>query len=150
MDSSHKPTTFSTHESWHWSTLTSLSSIPWRLIAHFVGSRHSWLQHQYDTISAIWTIWNRQAPNSPCNTIGVLWQDHQFLGLKPKSGIWPASSFGKDVIRGIIDEGIGQRAKVYRTKECHQCQREMEGKCENGTTFVSSSYSRKAHWRQVL
>lgn len=118
MDRSQKPETFSTDESWHRSTLTSLSSF-----------QEDQLLYSYDRVIHGFSI--RLTPSQlseiekhPAHratqqeSFGKLFTTHttKFLGLKHKSGIWPAASYGKDVIIGIIDTGIWPESESFQDK----------------------------------
>ncbi|GMP45291.1 hypothetical protein CsSME_00013868 [Camellia sinensis var. sinensis] len=64
----------------------------------------------------------------------------KFLGLKHKTGVWPASSYGKGVIIGIID--IGDSESFADTGMPPVLER-WKGKCENGTAFSPFDCNRK-------
>ncbi|XP_058201319.1 subtilisin-like protease SBT3 [Rhododendron vialii] len=145
MDRSQKPETFSTDESWHRSTLTSLSSF-----------HEDQLLYSYDhvihgfsvrlTPSQLSEIEKHPAHSATQHdSFGKLYTTHtpKFLGLKHKRGIWSASSCGKDVIIGIIDSGIWPESESFQDKGMSPVPERWKGKCENGTAFSPSSCNRK-------
>ncbi|KAF7143914.1 hypothetical protein RHSIM_Rhsim05G0083400 [Rhododendron simsii] len=145
MDRSQKPETFSTDESWHQYTLTSLSSF-----------HEDQLLYSYDhvihgfstrfTPSQLSEIEKQPAHRATQQeSFGKLFTTHttKFLGLKHKSGIWPAASYGKDVIIGIIDTGIWPDSQSFQDKGMSPVPERWKGKCENGTAFSLSSCNRK-------
>ncbi|KAF9589415.1 hypothetical protein IFM89_023691 [Coptis chinensis] len=128
MDHSYKPASFSTHESWHQSTLASLSS------SHATYNEDTLIILLYSYIYAMHGFSARLTPSQlseleklPAHiatyreAYGKLFTTRtpKFLGLKHGSGLWPAASYGKDVIVGILDTGIwpGQKAIVSTTEE---------------------------------
>ncbi|CAL5383750.1 unnamed protein product [Camellia sinensis] len=148
MDRSQKPATFLSHESWHEFTLKSLSSFP--------ADHEDKLLYSYDHVMHGFSA--RLTPSqlselekSPAHratyeeSFGKLFTTHttKFLGLKSRTGIWPASSFGKDVIIGIIDTGIWPESESFQDKGMSPVPERWKGKCENGTDFGPSACNRK-------
>lgn len=37
----------------------------------------------------------------------------QFIGLNHKTGLWPKSNFGKDVIIGVVDSGVWPESESF-------------------------------------
>ncbi|GFS46626.1 subtilase family protein [Actinidia rufa] len=104
MDGSQKPTSFSTHKSWHRSTLKSLSSFPSngddKLLCSYNHVMHGFSARL--TPSQLSELEKSPAHRATYQeSFGKLLTTHttKFLGLKPKTGIWPASSYGKDCPR---------------------------------------------------
>ncbi|KAF6143985.1 hypothetical protein GIB67_017593 [Kingdonia uniflora] len=149
MDHSYKPTSFATHESWHKSTLASLSS-PQTL------SKEEKLLYAYNHVMHGFSA--RLTPSELSNleklpahratypeSFAKPFTTHttSFLGLKRGSGIWPAASYGKDVIIGMIDSGIWPESKSFRDKGMTPVPDRWKGECENGTAFSPSNCNRK-------
>lgn len=132
MDCSQKPEIFSTDESWHRSTLTSLSSF-----------HEDQLLYSYDHVIHGFSIRLTSSQLSEVEkhpahlatqqeSFGKLFTTHtsEFLGLKHESGLWPDSSFGKDVIIGIIDTGIWPESESFQDKGMSPVPERWKGKCE--------------------
>ncbi|PSS19746.1 Subtilisin-like protease [Actinidia chinensis var. chinensis] len=148
MDGSQKPTSFSTHESWHRSTLKSLSSSPSDSDDKLLYS-YNHVMHGFSarlTPSQLSELEKSPAHRATYQeSFGRLLTTHttKFLGLKPKTGIWPASSYGKDVIIGIIDTGIWPECESFTDKGMSPVPDRWKGKCENGTAFSPTACNRK-------
>jgi subtilisin family serine protease len=67
----------------------------------------------------------------------------KFLGLKHNSGIWPAASYGEDVIVSILDTGIWPRSLSFKDEGMSPVPQRWKGTCENGTAFSPSACNRK-------
>ncbi|KAL6317072.1 hypothetical protein AAG906_029824 [Vitis piasezkii] len=148
MDHSYKPDSFSTHESWHLSTLKSVSTSP---VNHKEMLLYSY-SHVMQGFSARLTPSElSQLEKSPAHratyreTFGKLFTTHttKFLGLKPNSGIWPAASYGDGVIIGIIDTGIWPESRSFSDKGMSPVPERWKGQCEYGTAFSQSCCNRK-------
>ncbi|KAF5955575.1 hypothetical protein HYC85_008431 [Camellia sinensis] len=129
MDHSQKHTSFSTHDSWHQSTLNSLSSSPLdgeeKLLYTYNHVMHGFSARL--TPSQLFELEKSPAHRATYQeSFGKLLTTHnpKFLGLKHKTGVWPASSYGKNVIIGISTLEFGQRARVLLTRGYHRCQRD--------------------------
>uniref|UniRef100_A0A2N9EIA5 Peptidase S8/S53 domain-containing protein n=2 Tax=Fagus sylvatica TaxID=28930 RepID=A0A2N9EIA5_FAGSY len=67
----------------------------------------------------------------------------KFLGLKRHSGIWPAASYGEDVIVGILDSGVWPESESFHDEGMSPVPQRWKGKCEKGTAFSPSNCNRK-------
>ncbi|KAK4539170.1 hypothetical protein RGQ29_031944 [Quercus rubra] len=67
----------------------------------------------------------------------------KFLGLQQNFGMWPAASYGEDVIVGIIDTGIWLESESFNDEGMSPVPQKWKGKCENGTAFSPSNCNRK-------
>ena len=147
MDHTHKPESFLTHESWHLSILKSLSSSPaddkelllysYNHVMHGFSARltPSQLSEIEESLSHLATY-----PESfvkPMTTYSP-----KFLGLQENFGIWPAASYGEDVIVGVVDSGVWPESESFDDEGMPPVPKKWKGKCENGTAF-SPSYCNK-------
>ncbi|GMY22767.1 subtilisin-like protease SBT3 [Fagus crenata] len=148
LDHSHKPETFLTHESWHRSILNSLLSSPADDNELLLYS-YNHVMHGFSarlTSSQLFEI-----EKSPAHLVtypesfGKLLTTYtpKFLGLKHNSGIWPAASYGEDVIVGILDTGIWPESESFKDEGMSPVPQRWKGTCENGTAFSPSACNRK-------
>ncbi|GMY22782.1 subtilisin-like protease SBT3 [Fagus crenata] len=148
LDHSHKPENFLTHESWHRSILNSLLSSP--------ADDNELLLYSYNHVMHGFSA--RLTPSqlseiekSPAHlatypdSFGKLMTTYtpKFLGLKHNSGIWPAASYGEDVIVGILDTGIWPESESFKDEGMSPVPQRWKGTCENGTAFSPSACNRK-------
>ncbi|KAK9270766.1 hypothetical protein L1049_026349 [Liquidambar formosana] len=148
MDYSQKSAAFSTHEAWHRNTLNSLASSPTNNKEMLLYS-YSHVMHGFSarlTPSQLSELEKSPAHHATYQeSFGKLFTTHttKFLGLKRKSGIWPAASFGEDVIIGMIDTGIWPESDSFSDRGMSPVPGRWKGKCENGTEFSPSACNRK-------
>uniref|UniRef100_A0A2N9EVE5 Inhibitor I9 domain-containing protein n=1 Tax=Fagus sylvatica TaxID=28930 RepID=A0A2N9EVE5_FAGSY len=148
MDHGQKPTPHLTHESWHRSILKSLSSSPADEEELLLYS-YNHVMHGFSarlTPSQLSEIQNSSAhivtyPDS----FGKLLTTYtpKLLGLKRHSGIWPAASYGEDVIVGILDSGVWPESESFHDEGMSPVPQRWKGKCENGISFSPSNCNRK-------
>ncbi|KAA8528516.1 hypothetical protein F0562_035871 [Nyssa sinensis] len=148
MDHSQKPSSFSTHESWHRSTLKSLSSFPAgdeeMLLYSYSHAMHGFSARL--TPSQLAELEKNPAHRATYQeSFGKLFTTRttKFLGLKRSSGIWPTASYGKDVIIGIIDTGVWPESESFSDKGMSPVPERWKGECENGTAFSHSDCNKK-------
>ncbi|GMY22775.1 subtilisin-like protease SBT1.7 [Fagus crenata] len=148
LDHSHKPETFLTHVSWHRSILNSL------LTSTADGDElllysYNHVMHGFSarlTPSQLSEIEKSPAhlATYPDSFVKLLTTySPKFLGLKKDSGIWPAASYGKDVIVGILDSGIWPESESFKDVGMSSVPQRWKGKCENDTLFSSSACNKK-------
>ncbi|TXG64321.1 hypothetical protein EZV62_011315 [Acer yangbiense] len=147
MDKSAMPVPFSTHHDWYMFTLSSLSS------PNGVAPTHLYTYtHVMDGFSAVLSQAHLdQIRNIPGHlaaypdTIGHLHTTHtpKFLGLKKRTGIWPAAGFGNDIIIGVIDTGIWPESESFKDDNMPPVPPRWRGMCEVGTEFNTSNCNRK-------
>ncbi|KAL6010754.1 hypothetical protein ACLOJK_001196 [Asimina triloba] len=151
MDHSQKPDSFATHESWHRSTLASLSPTaePSTSLEDKLIYSYSHVMHGFS--ARLTPLELAELEKSPAHratfreSFGELYTTHtpDFLGLNRQSGIWPASSYGGDVIIGIIDTGIWPESESFRDHGLGAVPNRWKGTCESGTDFSPSLCNRK-------
>uniref|UniRef100_A0A2N9FNG1 Subtilisin-like protease fibronectin type-III domain-containing protein n=1 Tax=Fagus sylvatica TaxID=28930 RepID=A0A2N9FNG1_FAGSY len=148
MDHTHKPASFLTHESWHRSILKSLLSSP--------ADDNELLLYSYNhvmqgfsarlTSSQLFEIEKSSAHLATYpESFGKLLTTYspKFLGLQQNFGIWPAASYGENVIVGIIDTGIWPESESFHDEGMSPVPHRWKGKCENGTAFSPSTCNKK-------
>ncbi|KAE8714396.1 putative Subtilisin-like serine protease 2 [Hibiscus syriacus] len=136
MDHSQKPS-FLTHESWHRSTLHSVSES---------ADKQDHLLYSYKNVmhgfSAMLTPSQvSEIKKSPAHvaiheeSFGKLLTTHspKFLGLRHSSGLWLASSYGEGMIIGLIDSGVWPESASFNDKGMPPIPHRWKGKCENST-----------------
>ncbi|TXG52434.1 hypothetical protein EZV62_021603 [Acer yangbiense] len=147
MDHSHKPASFLTHESWHRSVLKSLS---------YPADEEEMLLYSYNHVihgfsARLTALQLSEIEKSPAHlatypeSFGKLFTTHspKFLGLKSKSGLWPAASYGEGIIIGIIDTGIWPESDSFSDNGMPPVPERWKGQCENGTAFSPSACNKK-------
>ncbi|KAK1553651.1 hypothetical protein Q3G72_001622 [Acer saccharum] len=147
MDHSHKPASFLTHESWHRSVLKSLS---------YPANDEEMLLYSYNHVihgfsARLTALQLSEIEKSPAHlatypeSFGKLFTTHspKFLGLKSKSGLWPAASYGEGIIIGIIDTGIWPESDSFSDNGMPPVPERWKGQCENGTDFSPSACNKK-------
>lgn len=151
VDHSQKPDSFSSHDKWHQSILSSLSSTqatsddakPMLLYSYshvmhgFSASLTATQLSELEKLPAHRTTY----PES----FGKLYTTHtpRYIGLRHDSGIWPAASYGQDVIIGIIDTGVWPESESFHDRGMSPVPERWKGACENGTEFSPSLCNRK-------
>ncbi|XP_020252140.1 subtilisin-like protease SBT1.7 [Asparagus officinalis] len=151
MDTSSKPSPFSTHEKWYTSMLTSVSAESENIDTLPPTHLYTY-NHAFNGFSAVLTSSQlqrlKQVPGHLTaipDSYATLHTTHtpKFLGLNPRSGLWPSSKFGKDVIIGIIDTGVWPESESFNDRRMPPIPTKWKGKCENGTDFSPSLCNRK-------
>ncbi|KAK7836338.1 subtilisin-like protease sbt1.9 [Quercus suber] len=132
MDHTLKPASFSTHESWHRSILKSLLPSP--------ANDKELLLYSYNHVMHGFT----HLATYPESFGQLLTTDTpKFLGLQQNFGIWPAASYGEDVIVGVIDTGIWPESSSFNDKGMSPVPKRWKDKCEKGEAFRPSSCNKK-------
>ncbi|KAL5705695.1 hypothetical protein ACHQM5_023962 [Ranunculus cassubicifolius] len=67
----------------------------------------------------------------------------EFLGLNSKFGAWGGSSYGKDVIIGVIDSGVWPESESFRDQGMTEVPARWKGKCVSDIAFNSSMCNKK-------
>ncbi|KAG6406888.1 hypothetical protein SASPL_134502 [Salvia splendens] len=146
MDKSTMPKAFSSHHFWYSSLLTSSKrsvSEP-KLIYTY--------DHAFHGFSAVLSEDELEALKNSAGFIsaykdGVVMPDtthsSKFLGLTSASGLWPASSYGKDIIIGIVDSGIWPESPSFSDDGMTEIPARWKGACNGGEGFNASLCNRK-------
>ncbi|XP_021820185.1 subtilisin-like protease SBT1.8 [Prunus avium] len=151
MDHSHKPAYFLTHEAWHRSTLKSLSSTSPadRDDSEMLLYSYSHVMHGFSARLTPSQLSKLESSSAHVATypesFGKMFTTHspKFLGLRQNLGLWPAASYGQDVIIGIIDSGIWPESESFGDKGMSEVPERWKGACENGTAFTPSLCNKK-------
>ncbi|KAL5705696.1 hypothetical protein ACHQM5_023963 [Ranunculus cassubicifolius] len=67
----------------------------------------------------------------------------EFLGLDSKFGAWGGSSYGKDIIIGVIDSGVWPESESFRDQGMTEVPARWKGKCVSDIAFNSSMCNKK-------
>ncbi|GKV04603.1 hypothetical protein SLEP1_g16746 [Rubroshorea leprosula] len=129
MDKSAMPKAFSGQHNWYLAILNSLSGFSASLSPEELEA----LKNTPGYVSSI-----RDSPVKLDTT-----HSSQFLGLNYNSGAWPVSSFGKDVIIGVVDTGVWPESESFNDDGMTEIPSRWKGECESGTQFNSSSCNKK-------
>ncbi|KAF5197894.1 Subtilisin-like protease SBT1.7 [Thalictrum thalictroides] len=147
MDKAAIPAPFSTHHHWYTSTLASLSTEDGYAPVHLYTYKH--------VMNGFSAVLSKSHLDQLANTaghvaaypeaFGQLHTTHTptFLGLKKHAGLWPAGSFGADMIIGIIDSGVWPESESFNDHGIPPVPSRWHGACESGTKFNSSNCNRK-------
>ncbi|GMI83135.1 Subtilisin-like protease 1.9 [Hibiscus trionum] len=154
MDLSAMPKAFASRQSWYMSTLSSLSTDSrgntdeTNPAAKLIYSYN----HVIQGFSASLTPAELEALKSAPGYVSSVRDrtvkldttySFKFIGLNSKTGLWPASSFGKDVIIGVIDTGVWPESESFNDEGMGDVPVKWKGECENGTQFNSSLCNKK-------
>uniref|UniRef100_A0A7N0SXL0 Subtilisin-like protease SBT1.9 n=1 Tax=Kalanchoe fedtschenkoi TaxID=63787 RepID=A0A7N0SXL0_KALFE len=158
MDKATMPKAFANHHHWYRATLTSAVEQSSRLTADQASddAGRDRLVYSYDNVvhgfSAVLSVSELEAlknlpgyvssmkdlPVKPDTT-----RTAQYLGLNPGFGAWPASSYGKDVIIGVIDTGIWPESRSFADDGFGAVPSRWKGGCQAGTQFNTSMCNKK-------
>ncbi|KAG9443988.1 hypothetical protein H6P81_015328 [Aristolochia fimbriata] len=151
MDPSHKPSPFSTHESWHQAILDSLTISSSFSPSSSLGRSRKLLYSYNDALHGfsarltpleLKAIEKLQAHRATFKErYGKLSakSSPQYLGLNYTSGLWPKASFGREIIIGIVDTGVWPESKSFQDKKYNPTlPSRWKGKCEEGASFNKS------------
>ncbi|CAM8946342.1 unnamed protein product [Rhodiola kirilowii] len=155
MDKSSMPKAFVTHHSWYLATLQSATEKSTNRRGA-LDSGYSKLVYSYDNVihgfSAVLSLSELQVLQSTPGYVSSMrdlpvkpdtTRTAQFLGLNAENGIWPASSYGKDVIIGVIDTGIWPESKSFIDDNMSPIPSRWKGRCQVGTQFNTSMCNKK-------
>lgn len=158
MDLSAMPQAFSSHHTWYLATLDSVSNNVklTTTTATAIASSSSKLIYSYaNAIHGFSAILSPPEFEEIKNSPGYIFstrdlpvkvdttRSSQFLGLNSDSGAWPDSSYGKDVIIGLVDTGVSPESRSYDDSGMDEIPSRWKGECESGTQFNSSLCNKK-------
>ncbi|RZC85906.1 hypothetical protein C5167_026579 [Papaver somniferum] len=143
---SEKPSIFTSHHNWYTSTLQSLphSSHPREILytynhvlhgfaARITPSQASHLGNLPGILSILpEEIYQLETTRSPA-----------FLGLSENYGLWPNSSYGEDVIIGVLDSGVWPELPSFIDTGLSPVPNRWKGTCETGPDFPITSCNKK-------
>ncbi|KAL3634241.1 hypothetical protein CASFOL_021295 [Castilleja foliolosa] len=154
MDKSSMPKAYSSHHHWYSSILNSVKSepessldtenTPPKLIYTFDHAFHGFSASVSKTELEVLkkspgflSAYNDE-PVTPDTTHST-----NFLSLNTATGLWPASSYGKDIIIGIIDTGIWPESPSFSDHGMTEVPSRWKGTCQSGQEFNSSLCNKK-------
>ncbi|KAK9073367.1 hypothetical protein SSX86_007691 [Deinandra increscens subsp. villosa] len=158
MDLSAMPKSFSSHQTWFSATLQSLSAAATTATttATVTSPPSSKLVYSYkNAINGFTATLSPSELELIKNSPGYLYavkdttvqldttHSTQFLGLGSKSGAWPITSYGKDVIIGLVDTGIWPESGSFNDDGMSSVPSRWKGECEVGFQFNSSLCNNK-------
>lgn len=145
LDHSYKPSTFSTQESWHVSILAGLPfSKEKSLLYSYNHAIHGFSARLTKSqLSELEKLPAHRATYRETYAKFLTTYTPKFIGLKHNTGLWPAASYGKNVIIGMIDTGIWPESRSFHDKGMPAIPKRWKGVCENGTEFSSSNCNLK-------
>ncbi|KAK3028304.1 hypothetical protein RJ639_037481 [Escallonia herrerae] len=156
MDLAAMPKAFSSHHSWYTATLASVSdsirvsTTPFspfsslKLIYSYTNVIHGF--SAYLSPSELEALGNSPGYIASTRVRPVkvdTTHSSQFIGLNSANGAWPISSYGKDVIIGVVDTGIWPESKSFNDDGMAEIPSRWKGECEVGTEFNSSLCNKK-------
>ncbi|KAK2971856.1 hypothetical protein RJ640_000873 [Escallonia rubra] len=148
VDYTQRPEAFSTDQAWYEDILESINSNPVVVEKNLVYS-YSHVMHGFSarlTVSQLSQLERHSIHLATFQeSFGKLLTTHstRFLGLRQNSGIWPAASYGKDVIIGLFDTGIWPESESFSDSGMSPIPGRWKGTCENGTDFSASLCNKK-------
>eukprot|EP00257_Ricinus_communis_P007305 XP_002523606.2 subtilisin-like protease SBT1.9 [Ricinus communis] len=151
MDLSAMPKAFSDHHNWYLATISAVSDTSKAAVTP--ASKHIYTYtssvHGFSaslTNSELESL--KKYPGYISSTRDRPLKVHtthtsQFLGLSSVSGAWPATSYGEDVIIGLVDTGIWPESQSFSDVGMSSIPSRWRGKCSSGTHFNSSLCNKK-------
>ncbi|XP_065880983.1 subtilisin-like protease SBT3 [Euphorbia lathyris] len=152
MDSSAMPKAFSTHQSWHLATLSSVftdsktktTSIDSRLLYSYTHVVHGFSARL--SVSELEELKKSPGYISSFKDVPVkldTTHSQTYLGLNSNSGAWKLSNYGEGIIIGVVDTGVWPESESYRDDGMPDIPQRWKGKCESGIQFNSSLCNKK-------
>lgn len=155
MDNSFMPKPFITQQEWYFSIVNSLKPAN----QTFSDTTTPLLLYTYNTaLHGFSVLLSPDELQALRNISGVIsaysdkivtldtTHSQEFLSLSPSIGLWPASSYGEDVIIGIIDSGVWPESESFKGDGMTAGPRvpaRWNGTCQGGEGFNSSMCNSK-------
>ncbi|KAK2977873.1 hypothetical protein RJ640_020217 [Escallonia rubra] len=148
VDYTQRPEAFSTNQAWFEDILESINSDP-VVVEKILVYSYSHVMHGFSARLTVSQL--SQLERHPIHlatfqeSFGKLLTTHstRFLGLTQNSGIWPAASYGENVIIGLFDTGIWPESESFSDSGMSPIPGRWKGTCENGTDFSASLCNKK-------
>ncbi|KAI3936651.1 hypothetical protein MKX01_034080 [Papaver californicum] len=141
-----KPSIFTSHHEWYTSTLQSLPHS-----SHHREILYTYTHVMHGFAARLTPMQASHLLNLP-GIVSILPEEiHHpettrspaFLGLSEKYGLWPNSSYGEDVIIGVLDSGIWPELPSFSDTGLSTVPNRWKGICETGPDFPITSCNRK-------
>ncbi|KAG8390932.1 hypothetical protein BUALT_Bualt01G0135000 [Buddleja alternifolia] len=154
MDKSFMPKAFSSHNHWYSFTINSLKSLspessgvhrkPLQLVYTYNNAFHGFSALlSEDELKALEKSPGFVSAYSDRNVTLDTTHTFEFLSLNPKTGLWPASDYGKDVIVGVIDTGVWPESRSFNDDGMTEVPKRWKGICQVGQEFNPSMCNKK-------
>ncbi|KAJ8770611.1 hypothetical protein K2173_021258 [Erythroxylum novogranatense] len=151
MDSAVMPKPFYDHHNWYLATISSVSDTSTatsNTLTKLIYTYSSSVNGFSATLTSSELEALKRSPGYVSSTRDRPLKVHtthtsQFLGLNSMSGAWPVSSYGEDVIIGLVDTGIWPESESFNDEGMTNVPSRWKGKCVTATQFNSSFCNKK-------
>ncbi|KAG6422077.1 hypothetical protein SASPL_118640 [Salvia splendens] len=144
MDKPSMPKAFSTHHYWYSSLLNSATSAEAKLIYTYDHAFHGFnTVLSTDELRALKKSEGMVSASVSKAVTFDTTHSVNFLGLSTATGLCPAPHYGKDVIIGIIDDGIWPESPSFNDDRMTEIPPGWKGICQQGPDFNSPLCNKK-------